>query len=471
MKVSFDAYKGTYYVKGELTEKWQSSIRTLPFVSNVQARFDKKCGLYGITGEFFRLIQHTGNKIIVKDENSILGPIKKYLDELGWASAQIDQFLDIVKDVFFIDNTLNLVKTEFIKYYPLISDSAQLTKKEHDKYQNGTKRISQLLSSLARNYMLHAPNVDDNIFTSIVDKALQQETNCMTEDATDYYTFPFLQQMFKEDLEWMLRQDDTTVSKNIPLLLYYYLCTSIIQGIYYTSSRHIEEITKCEPMFFILKAEKASENHDAVKKGWDAKMPRTTLDCIYGKVLAMDICNTILQQGAVGFYHDILARMSQTPFEDNRETLSSILDAYQRDKREILERRSTEKNPGDPIDISINSYEEFIVKLEQLCRELQSYTYGTRIKKKVYDTLGVRLLERRRSKYVLVLDNEMLIFMIAMITKGRKTKLEDLYKGFLKYGIQFNRSSRLEIEEYLLKLNLLDRKSDSGEAQYVKVVL
>ena len=30
---------------------------------------------------------------------------------------------------------------------------------------------------------------------------------------------------------------------------------------------------------------------------------------------------------------------------------------------------------------------------------------------------------------------------------------------------------KADIEEYLLKLNLLDRKSDSGEAQYVTVIL
>lgn len=72
---------------------------------------------------------------------------------------------------------------------------------------------------------------------------------------------------------------------------------------------------------------------------------------------------------------------------------------------------------------------------------------------------------------MLVLDNEMLVFLIALITKGKRTKLEDMYKGFGNYGIVFNRGTKLVIENYLLKLNLLDRKSDSGEAQYVKVIL
>ena len=65
----------------------------------------------------------------------------------------------------------------------------------------------------------------------------------------------------------------------------------------------------------------------------------------------------------------------------------------------------------------------------------------------------------------------MLVFLIAMLTKNKRTKLDDLYKRFVDYGIVFNRGSRIAIEAYLMKLNLLDRKSDSGEAQYVTVIL
>ena len=93
------------------------------------------------------------------------------------------------------------------------------------------------------------------------------------------------------------------------------------------------------------------------------------------------------------------------------------------------------------------------------------------MRKKFIDVLSIRFLQLRRGNYVLVLDNEMLLFLIAMITKSERVKLENMYKGFKEYGIVFNLGTRNAIEAYLLKLNLLDRKSDSGEAQYVKVVL
>ena len=123
------------------------------------------------------------------------------------------------------------------------------------------------------------------------------------------------------------------------------------------------------------------------------------------------------------------------------------------------------------VDTEVNSYEQFIEKLELLCITYQSQSYCSRLRKKVSDLLSIRFLQVRRGLHILTLDNEMLIFLIALFTQGKKTKLEDMYEVFHQYGIFFNLNTRTAIEELLLKLNLLDRKSDSGEAQYVTVVL
>ena len=58
-----------------------------------------------------------------------------------------------------------------------------------------------------------------------------------------------------------------------------------------------------------------------------------------------------------------------------------------------------------------------------------------------------------------------------MMAKDDRIRMEDLYKRFRDYGIEFSFQTKNAISDYLLKLNLLERKSDSGEAQYVRVVL
>ena len=57
------------------------------------------------------------------------------------------------------------------------------------------------------------------------------------------------------------------------------------------------------------------------------------------------------------------------------------------------------------------------------------------------------------------------------MAKDDTIRMKDLYKRFRDYGIEFSFQKKNAISDYLLKLNLLERKSDSGEAQYVRVVL
>ena len=92
---------------------------------------------------------------------------------------------------------------------------------------------------------------------------------------------------------------------------------------------------------------------------------------------------------------------------------------------------------------------------------------------RVNNLMKVRLLQTRqgRGSSVLVLDEDMLTFLIAMVTKEERCKLKDMYEKFKEYGIRFDLHTRQAIEDQLLKLNILERKSDSGEAQYVKIVL
>ena len=85
--------------------------------------------------------------------------------------------------------------------------------------------------------------------------------------------------------------------------------------------------------------------------------------------------------------------------------------------------------------------------------------------------LGIKLYEKRREHSVLTLDEDMLLFLIAMMAKDERIRMEELFKRFHDYGIDFSFQTKNAISDYLMKLNLLERKSDSGEAQYVRIVL
>ena len=55
MKINIEAYNEHYHQGGKFIDNWQEGIKLLPYNSNTASEYDKKCGLHGKKGEFFRL--------------------------------------------------------------------------------------------------------------------------------------------------------------------------------------------------------------------------------------------------------------------------------------------------------------------------------------------------------------------------------------------------------------------------------
>lgn len=478
MKIDFDKYHGVYHNQAEdkFHDSFQSDtgIKLLPIVSNTRVLFDKKCGLQGVTGEFFRKMRKIEIKSIENFEECVKEPVKDYLRNCkNMPSREIDEFLRILKDVLYINGSLNITESSFLEYLPTYKDDDP---KANERYGNGQRKMADYLYSMAKGEEFKCTDKSvPNLFTTILKEALEKgrfdKKMSDVYNSGNYYVLDYIRKSFREDLKWLLEQEDMVIVKSFPLFAIFYLCYSITQTIIALSPKNLEHRDHPEGLYFILSSEKASANCDAVVRGWMKKVPQSSLDKIYGKIQAVDILNCCLG-GNVGMYPEIMEKLEETPFDENKMECEHILANYQTKKRALLSNRQSESNKGENlISTYVSSYSEFFDKLNALCTDLQSASYSSRPRKMILDLMSIRFLQNRRGNRVLVLDNEMLTFLIAMFTKGQRTKLEDLYKKFNSYGIYFNIGTRTAIEDLLLKLNLLERKSDSGEAQYVTVVL
>lgn len=477
MKIDIDAYNNHYHQSGKFIDKFQEGIKLIPFDSRNASAFDKNCSLQGTTGEFFRLWANDGTKSIESFSESAETPVKDYLvNSRQMPSLQANEFVRMMKDIMVVNGNLNVTNTNFLKYLPLVPNDERISTRERSMYKDGQKKLSNYVySMLSLDVDFTSTGKSKDLFTKILEEALSSSVGHQEKRTEgEYYIINYIRNSFNEDFTWLMSQEETVKVKYLHLFFYFYACYSVTQAIVNINSKSENVTNSPKPFFFILSNEKASINHDAITRGWTHIIPTKSLDRLYGKLQALDIINCILGNN-IGFYSDIIHKLNETCFDDNKESCVELIKLYQAEKRKVLEGRNSERYILDSfgeIDTEVYSYEDFYHKLEKLCIGLQSPSYTSRMRKKVIDLLSVRFLQnRKRSGYVLTLDNEMLTFLIALFTKSKKTKLEDMYKLFNSYGIHFNRGSRIAIEEYLLKLNLLDRKSDSGEAQYVTVIL
>ena len=477
MKIDIDAYNNHYHQSGKFIDKFQEGIKLIPFDSRNASAFDKNCSLQGTTGEFFRLWANDGTKSIESFSESAEIPVRDYLvNSRQMLSYQASEFVRMMKDIMVVNGNLNVTNTNFLKYLPLVPNDERISTRERSMYKDGQKKLSNYVySMLSLDVDFTSTRTSKDLFTKILEEALSSSVGHQEKRTEgEYYIINYIRDSFNEDFTWLMSQEETVKVKYLHLFFYFYACYSVTQAIVNINSKSENVTNSPKPFFFILSNEKASINHDAITRGWTHIIPTKSLDRLYGKSQALDIINCILGNN-IGFYSDVIHKLNETSFDDNKESCVELIELYQAEKRKVLEGRNSERyilDSFEKIDTEVKSYEEFYHKLEKLCIGLQSPSYTSRMRKKVIDLLSVRFLQnRKRSGYVLTLDNEMLTFLIALFTKSKKTKLEDMYKLFNSYGIHFNRGSRIAIEEYLLKLNLLDRKSDSGEAQYVTVIL
>lgn len=83
---------------------------------------------------------------------------------------------------------------------------------------------------------------------------------------------------------------------------------------------------------------------------------------------------------------------------------------------------------------------------------------------------GLFLKSRGNLGYVFNLSHDLLMALITVSVKDDRLPLKSLYSELEKRGIALDFSSKRELVNMLETHNLLDKKSDSGDAQYVKPI-
>ena len=479
-------FKQLYFKRDEkglekLVDNFQTrAVKLLPFTLNPLSGnlYDNTCGLLGVASEFYRLYTQSSVKPIesVDDTIALLRIELKY--QFKMADEDIERFIDVFKDILFENNKLNVIDPEFFAFAPMsFFDKDSKDVKKYAKYRSGQPKIANYYLSMTdpgENVFGNAPR---DLFSQTVIDCLRKEDGISIPTPDDkYLILPFIKASFAKDIKWLVNQNSSVVVKYLPLFLHFYACYSLIQTLAFMNKNNWNTpIIKPLPIYYMLTSEKVTASADGVRKGWSASnlLADTFLDKMSSYAQALDILNLLFEDNeGLMTYQEIKDRFATMEWNDEAKAFCEyILNEYQTRKRTLLEDRGTETNAlPSALDIDVNSYEEFMDTLLELCIKLQSKDYP-RMKHAMYCMADIRLLMRRREHKVLAFDEELLLFLIAMVTKGERVRLDELYRRFEAYGILFSFQTKNAISEYLLNLNLLERKSDSGEAQYVRIVL
>ena len=229
------------------------------------------------------------------------------------------------------------------------------------------------------------------------------------------------------------------------------------------------DITKPDKLYYTLDWEKTGKNRTAYQFGWEKI--KGSVNSLFSHAITLELLNYHNLDRQLGYIElaDIFRQSDKCKVENE---VLSVFDAYTNqikdkpwsDFKEIA--RETEVNGFNYVYKLFDAIEYQFVKSSRT-RAYEAYrNWFVRF---VYDNFAKR---RGQLGYNLNMTEDDIILMtkICINDKGRM-KLNTLFDEFELRGIFFDRDSKTKIVQLYEKLNLLEKKSDSGDAQYVRSVL
>lgn len=470
MELTNKIYEKEYFNANGYIDHYNQCINLLPYTTNgVSGHFKKKYSFDGVLGSFFRLLSNDKSSEIRDWETDVKKEVTNYLREKN-RDHKTDKLLeDIFQDILFSNESLNVINRSFYRYLPTSGDEVS---------QKGQQKIAQYLYSLLESKNIGQIDEKEkvNVFSSIIDGIFCNGMPQTKKNQTTYNVLSFVKKMFTQDLSWLWNHEDVVVNKYLETFFYFYTCYSLYQSI----SRLSLEVSLSDkykdspyPLYYLIFGEVASGKRPAVISGWNGKIS-PLVDNLFADHQTLDLMNCLCGHKQGRQYNEFGVEFDELLSVENRTICLHLLNSYGIHNFKKMSNRSSVKNISEFQEIkldNIKSLRDVYLELNSICRKYVSGEYRKKMGAMLNEILQYNLLQNRRGNKVLVLNEEMLIFLLALVTKEKRCLLDEMYRRLSKYGILFDKNSKAAIENYLFKLNLLDRKSDSGDAQYVKIIL
>lgn len=275
----------------------------------------------------------------------------------------------------------------------------------------------------------------------------------------------FIKQTFEEDIKFVLEKNESFLIENFESIVIFYYFFYISQfSIYVNKSEKVDGVM---PLYFLLDWEKAGKNRKAIKH---YKKLNDYFNDLLIKMYSTEYLNVLIDrdnnEGNL-IYFEIKEYVNKLENQNKQEFLK-YLKLWIKDLRDA-------KNLGEcSFD---NDFESLVKLLEDTITLGIKDKDGTFTTKRHYARNAIEFVKKTfiksRGRYGLVLNisQEFLLLITALVVKDDKMRINDLFKEYEKRGLFFDQESKKEIVNRLDNLTYIDKKSDSGDAQYVKSIL
>ena len=271
-----------------------------------------------------------------------------------------------------------------------------------------------------------------------------------------YSCLNFVTHTFKEDIEF-IKDKPTFLINNIDSIFafyYFYYCSQVVLKL---NQSFKADLNKPTMIYSLLDWEKASKSRKSINEGYNI-LKDSNMRLFINMVL-IEHFNTLLGTNAL-LFNQLEDFVNTNPNkEDYLICLKEWINYYE--SRHNLDNSEYFEGFQDYVKVYYNDLKKGI-------RNQQNIGFSFNL-----ENVGKKYFLKRRGQYgySLNITKDFLYLITALCVKEEKIKLNDLFKEYEKRGLLYDRYSKEEIINLLNTWNLIDKKSDSGDAQYVKQIL
>jgi DNA phosphorothioation-dependent restriction protein DptG len=434
--------------------RYVTSILPLPTREPERANFER--GFSSITAGVIRKV-YGKNVVVGTSEASIENILAngKFSDET--TKTFITQFLKEEIKELHLGKVTNLHQLERIP----LTENADEQKGEIDLIQfffdtfirNEEARVRDILQS----------QEDPNILSDIMNLSITAPESKNKSIASYGSLFPQLKEQFLKDLENLAKNPSFLVD-HISLLFVNYTFAALSQLILQTNKVTSFSQDELLPVYYILQWEKAGKWRDSYKQG--NKMLIGEMDGFFAHEHALNILgmNTFSNESNQ-FYHDISRQLKEAGPEAEQDYIQSIYKWLKEVYKEKTNIDVAEYAEEKTLEMA---FDDLILAVKKGISNEVNSRYP-----KAFQAIVSKFFRKHGGSLgtILALSQEHLLMLVAVSIRDERIELKQLWKELEGRGVWLDHHSKEEVVKVLDKLNYMEKKSDSGDAQYVKSIL
>ena len=444
---------------GKLTHKQGNYFKLFPFVTTTSNSLSVE-DLDKLVGRILCKIEG-----IQPQEISVEDLIDKLKSNTDIPAGQEPIFREIIKQLFFDENgQIRPINTRLIEQ---IVAEESLEKRIADYLVDVLGDIDRMRENLqkANDSLMERSNVlEALVFSQLAAGGKLPDNGLKYFRVVDSFV-----DKFEEDFAYVLESTVRTREYLIPLFEFYYFA--------YTSQACLQldrffdgERDQIIPLYFSLDWEKTSLSRRCYTEGWSHL--QNSIKKMFAHVITLEILNLSQANSDRVDYIAIKDYINDNPDkeQDLARTIAELTEKYRgaiTDCPEMneLQKETEEITAENEINFLFNSVK---TQFENTVRDRAYDSYANK-----YEQYCTKFLKNRgRSGRSLNITEELLIFLTKVSIKDQNTmRLVDVFSEFERRGVFLDDISKDQVAAYYEKLNLIEKKSDSGDAKYVKRIL